>query len=418
MLSASLAILAVPAALNAADPVRIMCVGDSITAGYTDNSKWSVPFEFGYRSGLYTSLTRDGNPVRFVGDSSEPWNGVFGKPQNTPVLDLRKLGQDGHRGYGGQGTEYILSNIGAWLKTDKPDIILLMIGINDLGRHKVAMAESNLNSIVNIIVTQQPKADLIVAQITPGANNGYVLQEFQDYNSYIREKLVPSYQKQGKHVSTVDQYANFSVKNGKVEPTLFSNGINHPTAVQYELMAQTWLAGIYALKPQRVPSPKVKKSAAGMDGSGGATGGQALLDQQRATKLGAAVISLVSTNADSLCAVLNSDRQEISKEEALSIIEKIKHSFGELGNLEEIDEADLSRKLNAEDLDMVVHWGSQATHFGRWKLFRSDKQKDSYLRVGLLFHKGSAQVGQFVVAKIPPIPVKQITYKPATGDGK
>ena len=32
------------------DPtVRIMCLGDSITAGYTDNPDWDVPFEFGYR---------------------------------------------------------------------------------------------------------------------------------------------------------------------------------------------------------------------------------------------------------------------------------------------------------------------------------------------------------------------------------
>jgi len=238
-----------------------MCLGDSITAGYTDNSKWSVPFEFGYRSGLYSLLTRDGNPVKFVGDSREPWNGVFGKPQNEPKLDLRKMGQDCHRGYGGQGTEFVLSNISAWLNADKPDIILLMIGINDLGRHKLTMAESNLNSIVNIIVTRQPKADVIVAQITPGANNGYVLQEFLDYNSYIREKMVPSYKKQGKRVSTVDQYANFPLKTGKVDPALFSNGINHPTAAQYELMAQTWIAGIYALTPKRVPVPKSSQKA-------------------------------------------------------------------------------------------------------------------------------------------------------------
>lgn len=259
ILFAGLAIALVPAVPQAAGPVRIMCAGDSITAGYTDNSRWSVPFEFGYRSGLYSRLTRDGNPVKFVGDSREPWNGVFGTPQNTPTLDLRTLGQDGHRGYGGQGTEYVLSQMRAWLKTDRPDIILLMIGINDLGRHKVAMAETNLNSIVQIIVTEQPNADLIVAQITPGANNGYELQEFLDYNRYIRETLVPHYRRQNKRVSTVDQYANFPLKDGKVDPALFSNGINHPTAAQYDRMAQTWIAGIYALKPKRVPAPKIQQ---------------------------------------------------------------------------------------------------------------------------------------------------------------
>lgn len=256
---ACLATAVAPAILQAAGPVRILCVGDSITAGYTDNSKWSVPFEFGYRSGLYSCLTRDGNPVKLVGDSLEPWNGVFGKPQNTPTLDLRKLGQDGHRGYGGQATGYILTHISAWLKTDQPDIILLMIGINDLGLHKVEAAKANLHSIVQIIVTQQPDADLIVAQITPGANNGYVLQEFLDYNRYIRETLVPNYRRQNKRVSTVDQYANFPLKDGKVDPALFSNSINHPTAAQYDRMAQTWIAGIYALTPKRVPFPKIRQ---------------------------------------------------------------------------------------------------------------------------------------------------------------
>ena len=44
-------------------PIRIECVGDSITAGYTDNPNWNVPFEFGYRSGLYTRLTNASIPL-------------------------------------------------------------------------------------------------------------------------------------------------------------------------------------------------------------------------------------------------------------------------------------------------------------------------------------------------------------------
>ncbi len=237
----------------AAGPLRIMCVGDSITAGYTDNPGWNVPFEFGYRSGLYQRLTTAGHAVQFVGESPEPWNGVFGKPHNTPVHDLRKLGQDHHRGYGGQGTSYVLNNIGAWLKADNPDIVLLMIGINDLGVHKLSDAKSNLNRIVDAIVTEKPEADVIVAQITPGANNGYVLQEFVDYNTYIRKTLVPSFQQQGKRVTLVDQFANFPLKSGKADPALFANAINHPNAAQYERMAQTWYDGIVAL-------PSVRKS--------------------------------------------------------------------------------------------------------------------------------------------------------------
>ena len=46
--------------IAAAKPLRILCVGDSITAGYTDNPTWDVPFEFGYRQGLFERLQKSG----------------------------------------------------------------------------------------------------------------------------------------------------------------------------------------------------------------------------------------------------------------------------------------------------------------------------------------------------------------------
>jgi len=255
-----LAVLIVAAAVLAAGSawavasVRIQCVGDSITAGYTDNPNWNVPFQFGYRSGLYTRLTNAGYPFQFVGASAEPWNGAFGLPKNTPSPDLRTVNQDHHRGYGGWGTSGVLSNIGGWLAADNPDVILLMIGINDGGS---AAARNNLNSIVQTIVTTKPNADVIVAQITPKASYS---QSIVDYNTYIRETLVPSYRAQGKHVSTVNQYANL-LSNGAIDPSLFSNGINHPNAVAYNRMAQTWYDGIQAVHPVPEPSAIVLLAA-------------------------------------------------------------------------------------------------------------------------------------------------------------
>lgn len=230
---------------GAISPIRIECVGDSITAGYTDNPNWNVPFQFGYRSGLYTRLTNAGCPFQFVGASLEPWDGIFGVPRNTPSPDLRTVGQDHHRGYGGWGTSSILSNIGGWLTADNPDVVLLMIGINDGGS---VAARSNLSNIVQTIVTRKPKAGVIVAQITPMASYS---QSIVDYNSYIRNTLVPSYQAQGKRVSTVNQYTNL-LANGVIAPSLFSNGINHPNAVAYDRMAQTWYDGLLAYFPREL----------------------------------------------------------------------------------------------------------------------------------------------------------------------
>lgn len=248
VVSLAIAVLAVFLACGTAwagTPIRIECVGDSITAGYTDNPTWHVPFEFGYRSGLYTRLTNAGISFQFVGASPEPWNGAFGTPTNTPSPDLRTVAQDQHRGYGGWGTGSVLSNIGGWLAADNPDVVLLMIGINDGGS---VAARTTLSNIVQTIVNTKPNAGVIVAQITPMASFS---QTIVDYNSYIRNTLVPSFQAQGKHVSTVNQYTNL-LANGVIDSSLFSNGINHPNAVVYDRMAQTWYDGLLASIPREL----------------------------------------------------------------------------------------------------------------------------------------------------------------------
>ena len=229
-------------------PLRIMCVGDSITAGYTDNPKWTVPFEFGYRSGLYRRLSQAGYCFQFVGESPEPWNGRFGLPGNAPTLDLRAQNQDHHRGYGGWGTQQVLGEIGAWVAKDNPDLVLLMIGINDGGS---VNARTNLEKIARTIFRVKPAVSLIIAQITPRAQ---FTQGIADYNQYIRETLVPGLVAEGRKVATVDQYKNF-LKGGKIDATLFSNHINHPDAKAYDQVAKTWFEGITGL----YPLPKGKK---------------------------------------------------------------------------------------------------------------------------------------------------------------
>jgi len=62
----SFAVEAAPSSADektSAKPLRILCVGDSITAGYTDNPKWNVPFEFGYRQGLFERLQKAGYQI-------------------------------------------------------------------------------------------------------------------------------------------------------------------------------------------------------------------------------------------------------------------------------------------------------------------------------------------------------------------
>ncbi len=241
--------------------LRIMPLGDSITSGYT-NQNWSGAgkFTFGYRGPLYTLLNKAGYKFQFVGASTEPWKParIFqddqwftaGKgPTAVAGPDLRKLKQDGHRGYWGQRTDFIASNIVQWLEADKPDIILLMIGINDTdmatrgSSAEPTKSEEQLKGLVETIVRTKPDAKVIVAQITPFTES---TPSIVKYNRYIAKTLVPYFVGRGDHVSMVDQYANFVRSNGSLDPSVSADTV-HPNSIGYARMAHTWLKGIEAV---------------------------------------------------------------------------------------------------------------------------------------------------------------------------
>ena len=245
-----------------AAPLRIMPVGDSITAGYT-NATWSDPFTFGYRGPLYTRLTNAGYDFQFVGSSAEPWVGPWPPPPTVLGPDLRTLGQDNHRGYGGTvisqitngsapGNDGIVANLNA----DNPDIVLLMIGINDISYFgntgNPTEVEARLNTLVQTIVNTKPDIELIVAQIAP-RSTGDNTDPVSQYNDYIKNTLVPYYAAQGKHVTTVDQYAHFVNPDGTVNVSMYAaSALHHPNVTGYDRMAETWFTGIQSVG---IPEP-------------------------------------------------------------------------------------------------------------------------------------------------------------------
>jgi lysophospholipase L1-like esterase len=238
--------------------VRIMPLGDSITAGTTDPN-WTAPFSFAYRGSLYTRLTNAGYAFQFVGASPEPWNGApYGPPPTFVGPDLRALNQNGHRGYGGSTIGDITNGNGydpgvvAALNADNPDIVLLGIGINDISYYgnggNPTAAESSLSNLARMIVSTKPNAKLIIAQIN-SYKDGSLTNSVVAYNNYIKNTLVPGLAGQGYHVSTVDQFANFLKPNGSIDQSLYSN-IIHPNPAGYDLMAATWFNGIRAITPE------------------------------------------------------------------------------------------------------------------------------------------------------------------------
>lgn len=241
-------------------PLRIMPLGDSITAGYTDSGTWEHPFAFGYRAPLYQLLIAEGIDFEFVGASEEPFDNRFGDPTfgglQRPAFDLGEIGADHHRGYGGWGIDQIAACIGEWVKTDAPDLILLMIGINGISRR----SPDQLERLVNRIFSVSPDLSIIAAEITP------LLEYDEDllrYNRYIRQELIPSYRERGFSISCVDQYTQYLTDPSdpkSIDGECFSNGMNHPTNRYYEKIAENWFHAIKRALPelrrsQRLISP-------------------------------------------------------------------------------------------------------------------------------------------------------------------
>jgi len=157
-------------------------------------------------------------------------------PTNTPTLDLRAIGQDHHRGYGTWWIEDLSEEIKGYIESDKPDVILLLIGINGIG----ADSKGKLNTLVKKIFMSAPGINLIVAQITPYTT---FKQELWDYNRYISDKLIPTYTADGYNISTVDLYSLFltdAEDPTSITPSGHSNKINHPSLALYTQMAQAW----------------------------------------------------------------------------------------------------------------------------------------------------------------------------------
>jgi hypothetical protein len=129
------------------------------------------------------------------------------------------------------------------LASQDPDIILLKIGTNGYA----ASDRTALQTLVNTITTAKPACRLIIAQIMPRYT--YV-QEVVNYNTWIRDTLVPAQQALGRKVTVVDQYAPFLTNPAdltSIDQSLFSNAINHPTNPGYAKMAQVWFDAIEAL---------------------------------------------------------------------------------------------------------------------------------------------------------------------------
>jgi hypothetical protein len=109
-----------------------------------------------------------------------------------------------------------------------------------------------LAALVETIVETKKDVTLIVAQITPRKN---FKQDLLNYNTHIRQTLVPAEASKGHRIHTVDLHSLFlndPADPKSIDPNCFSNGINHPTNALYDRMAERWFQQISPLLTKKI----------------------------------------------------------------------------------------------------------------------------------------------------------------------
>lgn len=208
------ALLALPAPFAGAQSdisLRLMPMGDSITAGYLSST------QDGYRGPLYNTLTGQVGAVDFVGSQRD---GSMSDPY--------------HEGYYGYTIAQITALATGQLNIYRPNVITLHIGSNDLKTGKAdPTAPQRLATLIDEILDAEPDATLLVAQLilnkttTTEAN-------IVAYNAQI-PAIVQQRANVGKHIAVVSMSA--------LTLSDLADGL-HPNDSGYAKMATAWDGGI------------------------------------------------------------------------------------------------------------------------------------------------------------------------------
>jgi lysophospholipase L1-like esterase len=201
----------------AANAIKIMPLGDSITKGTGSAYAW------GYREPLYVNLINNGYSFDFVGGLTD---GAFPDPNH-----------EGHYGWradeilNGRTSEPAAGKLANWLPASQPDVILLHIGTNDITQGNQDANE--VNSILNVIdayeVTSGKNIPVVLACIIDRVPNSPATTAYNNDLNTMASKRIAN----GDNIVVVNmQYVlNYS--------TDMADSL-HPNNSGYVKMANVW----------------------------------------------------------------------------------------------------------------------------------------------------------------------------------
>ncbi len=202
-----------------AGPVRLMAVGDSITAG--------ADFFSCYRYPLWEKLFAAGYVVEFVGTQTSS----------------TRVGPLAHEGYGGKNTEFLAATVPEHFRAHPADFVLLHSGHNHFVEEQpvpgiVAATEKLIVSFRDV----NPRVTVLLAQVIPaGKLPKYAyLPELNAALATLAHRL----DRPDARVVLVDQASGFDWETDTVADKV------HPNARGAEKMAERWFQALQEVLPK------------------------------------------------------------------------------------------------------------------------------------------------------------------------
>lgn len=203
--------------------LKVMPLGDSLTeGGYNENRIWKIGP--GYREYLWNKLKMASLNVVFVGSMD---TGSFGidKPR--------------HEGHSGWTIDQINENIESWIQASSPNLILLMIGTNDVLKNiKLKSINQRYLRLLAKIMKVAPTVKVIIASPIKTNNDLLNLKLKKIHDSLIL--IVEELKRRQMNIEFVDMYYKSGIENSSTD---LIDGV-HPTKIGYEKMGESWFQSI------------------------------------------------------------------------------------------------------------------------------------------------------------------------------
>lgn len=205
-----------------AQTVKIMPLGNSLTAGMTDAGSDPIG---GFRDDLYTMLTTEGIVFDFVGSLA-----------HGTGFDAN------HEGHPGWTVSQINAQLNTWLTTYNPDIVLFEGGTNDVFEQKpLTNIISSIETTLDMIYTFDPTTKIIMSSIIPRRDglNDFTIQVNDELMNLYYEKLDAGYK-----IYYAGHFEMFTASPTWAADYMYPMDLIHPSNLGYTVMAQTYFKEI------------------------------------------------------------------------------------------------------------------------------------------------------------------------------